>query len=124
MNSELSGWKGKYPVSWCHECNTVSISHVDCPKYGSSCNGAGCESCRDDFEEFNKLQIKVEDYLTPAEAEVWQKGLRIRHHIVEGLQRGETKLDWNKLAEQGRLSDNERKMFGIKPGEHPFLHSR
>lgn len=117
-------WKGKYVVSWCHLCNTASISHHGCPGHGSSCNAGGCPDCIEDFKEFNKLKTTVEDYITEEEAKTWEKCLRLRKHIVESLQRGEKQLYWEKLAKEGHLSQNERQMFGLIGPEFEYRPGR
>jgi tRNA U54 and U55 pseudouridine synthase Pus10 len=103
-------WKGKYPVTWCHLCDTAIII---CPKCNnSSCNGGGCPECHNDFEEFAKTcKTDVDDYLTERETFTYRKGLRLQRLIVESIQRQEKQLDFNELKNSGHLSQADREMF-------------
>ena len=122
---EMGGkWKGKYAINWCHMCDTASISHNGCPGHGSSCNSGGCKECLDDFTEFNKLKTSVQDYITPEEAKVWEKCLRIRKHIVESLQRCEKEIVWAKLSKEGHLSQHEQEMLGLVEEEYKYRQGR
>ena len=38
---------------WCGQCQTPAIKCDDCKN--TSCNGGGCEQCRDDFQKVNEL---------------------------------------------------------------------
>jgi hypothetical protein len=98
-------WKDKYEISWCSQCDTAIIT---CPKcHASSCNGSSCPECHEDSVAFGKLKTSVQDYLPEAEQAIYEKAMRIRSHILDTLGHGESEIDWEKLAVEGRLSEHD-----------------
>jgi hypothetical protein len=104
-----SKWKNKYPVEWCSLCDTAIIGCAVCA--GTTCNGHSCEFCNQDFDEFCDCKRRVSDYLTEDETAIYQKSLRIKKFILETLRDGDKEIDWNKLNENGELSQNDQNMF-------------
>ena len=104
-------WKKKYTVSWCMICDCAYITCPNSKCLGTSCNGAGCKECNNDFDEFLTYNIRVENYLTDKEKNIYHKCLRVKKHILETIPLGIKKIDWKKLNKQKKLSDIERKMF-------------
>jgi hypothetical protein len=102
-------WKGIYELGWCEICSTAVITCGICGN--SSCGSGGCNHCRRDFDQFNLQKTSVQEYLSPEESLVFEKSLRIKKHILETLGPGEEQIDWLKLAKEGRLSDEDSKMF-------------
>lgn len=105
-------WKEKYQIEWCELCNTAIITCPDCNN--SSCSGSGCEKCHNVFSEFNKISKNVGFYLSMEENKIYEKCLRLKSLIRDSLGRGEKKLDFNKLKEEGRLSENDLWLFNLK----------
>jgi len=104
-------WKNKYVITWCSLCDSACIACLNPKCLGTSCNGAGCKKCNNDFNEFHSYNIRVENYLTDKEKNIYHKCLRIKKHILETIPLGIKKIDWKKLNKQKKLSDIERKMF-------------
>lgn len=104
-------WKDKYPITWCELCETAIIICTHC--HNSSCNGGGCDICINDpdAKEFNECKTHVWDYLTEEEKLIYEKGLRIKRHIIDTISRGEKSINWKKLQEDGELSQTEIKML-------------
>jgi hypothetical protein len=105
-------WKEKYPIGWCHLCDVGIITCPNCKN--STCNGGGCELCRNDFKEFHDTtKPQVEHYLTPDEVKIYHKGVRIRSLIQTSLSLGYNHMDLKKLDEREELSQNDHEMFNI-----------
>ena len=102
-------WKDKYQVRWCDLCNCAYIHCEHCR--GSTCNGHGCEKCKQDGIEFSKYFRSVECYLTPEEAKIYDKCLRLKKFILKTIPQGDKQIDWKKLKEAGELSQNDEEMF-------------
>lgn len=102
-------WRGTFKLSWCDLCECASIICPDC-KLGS-CSAGSCEKCHDAFTEFLEQQITVESYLSPEEAEIYRKGIKLKQLIFDSLGRGETQIDWKVLHERGELSRHDEKVF-------------
>ena len=103
-------WKGIYVVDWCHLCDTAIIVCPHCNN--TSCNCSSCSKCHEDFEEFHaKFHTHIQSYLTMTEELAYQKGLRLRHFIVEGIKMGQGMLDFKALKKAGKLSRNDEEMF-------------
>jgi hypothetical protein len=103
-------YKEKYPVQWCNLCEVAIISCPICEN--ASCNGSGCEECKNDFIEFtaNKSH-RIETYLTEDEIKLLHKFHSIKKHMIDTLSEGIMKIDWLELDKAGRLSQNDRDMF-------------
>ena len=88
-------------------CDTAIIICPHC--HNGSCNGGGCDICINDSDakEFNECKTQVQNYLTEEERLVYQKALRIKHHILGTLSNGEKSIDWKKLKDEGQLSSWE-----------------
>lgn len=101
-------WKN-YELDWCEICDTAIIV---CPECGAtSCNATCCESCMDDMIEFNKHKTVVSDYLTEEEIVAYWKCRRLKKLIMKSLEKDEMRINWNKLLEEGELSDYDCKLF-------------
>jgi len=100
-------WRGKYTVTWCHDCEVAIIICPHC--YNSSCNGCGCEICVNDpdAKEFMECKTQVQCYLNETDKLIYEKALRIKRHILETLAKGEKQIDWKKCQEDGQLSEWE-----------------
>lgn len=102
-------WKDKYFVEWCDLCDTAIIVCKDCKN--SSCNGGGCNSCINDFNEFNSCKTKIHEYLSDEEIQIYEKCLRLKKHIIESLNCGEKEINWKQRLADGKFSKNEEEMF-------------
>lgn len=54
FNNVLNLIGTKYRIWFCTLCQCVSISHINCPNQGTSCNGGGCDDCNEETELFSK----------------------------------------------------------------------
>jgi hypothetical protein len=110
LSNLVGKWKNIYNVVWCQKCKIASII---CPACGTcSCNGGSCEKCHEDFEQFyNTVKATPDEYLNIPETFAYQKGLILQKIIVESIQRGENKLNFKKLKEQGYLSRRQQELF-------------
>lgn len=102
-------WKNKYEVDWCDHCDEAIIICSECQN--SSCNGGGCEKCKDDFTDFTKFaKHNVMSYLNEEEKKIYQKSLLIKSNILTTLRDGKYQINWKQLYEDGELSDNDAKL--------------
>jgi len=104
-------WKGKYTVDWCDLCDTAIIICPHCNN--SSCNCGGCEICINDpdAKEFNECKTRVQDYMNEADRLAYERGLRIKKHILQTICKGEKSIDWEKLFQNGELNHYEALWF-------------
>ena len=106
-------WKTKYEVSWCGLCDVASIACPVCK--ASSCNGTSCSHCHEDFNEFHALiSCCAEDYCSEQEINAYNKVRRIQSLIVSSIQIGDDKINWEHMEDQGRICENDRKIFNLK----------
>ena len=106
-------WKGKYRVKWCSLCERATIGCLDKNCHGSSCNGGGCPRCHDDFTDFNKCKIHIEDYLTSDEIKILEKSRSLKRLILRSLKNGEPEINFEKMAKNEELSLHDIQMFGL-----------
>jgi methionyl-tRNA synthetase len=104
-------WKGKYKVTWCDLCKTYIIGCTDPNCDGTSCNGAGCDKCIDDHNEFNKLKTSPYEYLSEEERKVLEKNNLLKKYIYDSLCVGESQINWKRLMDEGKLSEHAEKLF-------------
>lgn len=107
-------WQGKqglYTVIWCDLCNAATIGCLETDCHGSTCNGGGCDKCKEDHAEFATYKTNVYHYLTKEEREVYDKALSIQQFIMNTVPEGMKELDWKKLDDAGCLSDYDRWNF-------------
>ena len=106
---ETPMWKSKYKVKWCELCETAIVV---CPTCGNtSCNSGGCDSCNDDFDEFNKSKSCIEDYLNEDEMKAYYKARYLKDFILKSLGKGELEIDFKRMEKDGELSQLTREMF-------------
>jgi hypothetical protein len=106
-------WKNKYEVSWCELCGMASVSCPEC--HATSCNGTSCAACHDDLMEFfDSVNCCAEDYCSEQEINAYNKVRRIQSLIVSSIQMGDDKINWDIMEEQGKLCENDRKIFNLK----------
>ena len=107
----LEKWRGKYPITWCDECDVAIIICPHC--HNSSCNGGGCDICINDQDakDFMECNRKIQDYLNEADKLAYEKALRIKRHILDTLSDGEKTIDWEKKFKEGKLNEYETLWF-------------
>ena len=104
-------WK-HYDLSWCELCDAARIICPTC-RIGS-CTGGGCDVCLPDQREFDKSKLRVQDYLTPPQAEIYEKCLRLKRWILKSLSNNEERINFTKLKQEGKLSQHEENMFAAE----------
>ncbi len=72
-----------YELSWCNQCDSVVITCPHC--HNTSCNGGGCIECNNDFNDFNKLNISIFDFLNEEEVQTYNKIKKLKNHLINIL---------------------------------------
>lgn len=105
--NDYTFYKQKYKLYWCDTCQCAAIRCNECGN--TSCNGKGCDSCAvdADFIDFNKNNTRIESYLTPDEVKTHIKIQMIQKNIADSLSRGESKIDFKRLIENGQLTKSQ-----------------
>lgn len=109
MNIFASKWKEKYELSYCNICECIIVVCPECKN--TTCNAGSCSKCYDDFDEFNGLKNQVWEYLSEEEYKVIEKADWIKKYIIEAMEMGLTKIDWQKFKEEGKLCRLSEEMF-------------
>ncbi len=104
-------WKGKYKIDWCELCESIILSHEECPNHATTCNCAGCPDCHDDFSEFTSLNMQPYHFLNEVERAAYVKHQMLKRYLFECLDAGKTILDWQWLLWEGKLCRAAEEIF-------------
>jgi len=104
-------WKEKYTIDYCDQCETFMVSCPVC-NFGS-CSGGGCKECHDDTIEFHNTikKTNISDYLTEEEKLTFTKIHALKRHMWDSICLGESEIDFDKLKEDGKLSQVTEELF-------------
>lgn len=103
-------YKNKYKLIWCDLCSVYSLICPDCDN--STCNGGGCEKCKDDFTYFIKtVKRRINQYLTAEEEEIYNKISHIKNFMRQSILNGEEQINFKELKENGNMSEYVAELF-------------
>lgn len=108
----LDQYKEGFDLFYCETCGIFSIQCKECKS--SYCGASGnCDKCKEEFINFTKKKTSPFDYLSLSNEEykVIYKWRRMKNLMKESLARGENELDWQKLKENGELSNVDLERF-------------
>lgn len=107
----LGSMFGDSKVWYCDFCESFITICKHCKN--SSCSGAGCSYCANN-EFLKDKKSSVRQYLSPEENLIFDKIISLKKIMRISLNRGDSKIDWQKEYTDGHFSKNETEIYFVK----------